>query len=62
MQTQNLTQRRPAETGTATVGILAAALARAIGLSDDWTTVLIVAVALAPAAITWATVTWRGRG
>lgn len=58
---KTIAQRRPAETGAATLGVLAAAVGRALGLDADWTTVLVVAVALAPAAITWATVTWRSR-
>lgn len=51
---RNLAQRRPAETGTATLAVLAAAVARALGLDADWSTVLVLAVGAAPAAITWA--------
>lgn len=58
---RNIAKRRPAETGTVTIGVLAAAVGRAIGLDAEWTTVLVVGVALAPGAITWAVTTWRAR-
>lgn len=49
----NVTKTRPAETGAATLGVLAAALSQALGLSDDWTTVLLIVVGLVPAVVTW---------
>lgn len=61
MARKSIAERRPAETGTATLGVLAAAVGRALDLGADWTTVLVIAVALAPGAITWAVTTWRQR-
>lgn len=58
---KTIATRRPAETGTATLGGLAAALAAALDLSAEWTTVLLIAVALVPAVITWAVNARRAR-
>lgn len=51
---RSIAKRRPAETGTASLAVLAAAVARAAGLDADWTTVVVLAVGFAPAVITWA--------